>query len=245
MEKKVVLITGASSGIGKSCARIFASNNYDVIINYNKNEKSATKLKEELTSTYNVSVDTIKCDISVESDVKNMVDFVLSKYGKIDSLINNAGISYDTLFFDKSVETFRKVIDVNLTGTFIVSKYVGEILKNQGYGSIINISSSNAINTYYPESVDYDASKAGVISLTHNLAKELAPNIRVNCVAPGWVDTPMNKEIDDVQKEELCKNVLLNRFASADEISKVIFFVANDATYINNSVITVDGGSLC
>lgn len=245
MEKKVVLITGASSGIGKSCARIFASNNYDVIINYNKNEKSATKLKEELISTYNVSVDAVKCDISVEDDVKNMVDFVLSKYGKIDSLINNAGISYDTLFFDKSVETFRKVIDVNLTGTFIVSKYVGEILKNQGYGTIINISSSNAINTYYPESVDYDASKAGVISLTHNLAKELAPNIRVNCVAPGWVDTPMNKEIDDVQKEELCKNVLLNRFASADEISKVIFFVANDATYINNSVITVDGGSLC
>ena len=245
MEGKVVLITGASSGIGAACAKIFASNNYDVVINYNNGFDRATKLKEELINNYNVNVDTIKCDISVEQDVKNMVDFVVSKYGKIDCLINNASICFDTLFDDKEVSDFRRVIDVNLVGTFIVSKYVSKVLKNQGFGNIVNISSSNAINTYYPESIDYDASKAGVISLTHNLAKELAPNIRVNAIAPGWVDTPMNKEIDDSEKEELCKNVLLNRFANPDEIAKVIFFVANDATYINNSVITVDGGSLC
>lgn len=245
MERKVVLITGASSGIGKSCVELFASNNYNVVINYNNNAIIAENLKKEIESKYNVKSLTIKCDISVEDEVKNMVDSVINEFGKIDCLINNASICNDSLIEDKTVASFKRVIDVNLTGTFIVSKYVGKIFKEQGFGNIVNISSTNAFNTYYPESIDYDASKAGIISLTNNLAKYLAPNVRVNSIAPGWVDTPMNKEIEKEQKDNLCKDILLKRFAKPEEIAKVIFFVANDATYINNSVIRVDGGSLC
>lgn len=242
---KVVLITGSSSGIGKSCAIKFAKNNYDVIINYNDNLFEATKVMEFIKSNYNVNVDIIKCDISNESDVIKMTDVVFSKYGRLDVLVNNAGICFDTLLEEKDIATFRRVIDVNLTGTFIVCKAFLKIFKKQQFGSIVNISSTNAINTCYPESIDYDASKAGIISLTHNLAKYFAPYIRVNAVAPGWVNTPMNKNIDEEQRLELCKNILLKRFASSDEIADVVYFIANDATYINDSVIVVDGGSLC
>lgn len=238
--KKVVLITGASRGIGSSTAELFAKNGYNVIINYNNSEEEAKTLQEKLISSYNVSVDTIKCDISNEEQVKNMIDFVIKKYDHIDCLINNASISDDMLFCDKTISSFKRVIDVNLVGTFIVSKYAYKYIKD----SIINIGSTNGIDTYYPESIDYDCSKAGIISLTHNLAKELSP-IRVNCICPGWVNTNMNKDLNEEQMKEINNNILLKRFASPDEIAKVIYFVANDATYINNSVIRVDGGELC
>lgn len=245
MDRKVVLITGASSGIGYETAILFAKNNYNVVINYLNSKDSATNLQELLISSYNVLADTIKCDISCEEDVKKMVDFVINKYGRIDVLVNNAGICSDTLLEDKTVSSFRHTIDVNLTGTFIVSKYVSDVFKKQGFGNIVNISSTNAIDTYYPESIDYDASKAGVISLTHNFAKYLAPNIRVNAICPGWIDTRMNKYLDLKQKEDYCNGILLHRFGKAEEVAKVIYFVANDATYINDAIIRVDGGSKC
>jgi len=134
---------------------------------------------------------------------------------------------------------------VNLVGTFLCSKYVGKVMLEQGRGRIINIASSNAINTYYPESCDYDASKAGVISLTHNFARELAPYINVNCICPGWVKTDMNKELSYEQISTERKKILLNRFASPEEISKVVLFLASPAaSYINDTIIRVDGGRL-
>lgn len=240
---KTVLITGASRGVGASCARVFASKGYNIIINYNNSMDEALKLKEELENTYKVRAIIIKCDISIENEVIDMVDKSIEVFGKIDVLVNNAGIAIDKDFDDKNVSDFKRTLDVNLIGTFLVSKYVGKHMLKNRYGNIINVSSTNGIDTYYKESLDYDASKAGVISLTNNLANAYAPYIRVNCVAPGWINTDMNKELDNefIKVEE--DKILLKRFAEPVEIANVIYFLASDsASYINSSVIKIDGG---
>lgn len=239
---KVVLITGASRGIGAACATIFAKNGYNIIINYLNSEKKAISLKNDLEKNYNVNCDIYKCDISKEEEVLKMYDFVKSKYNHIDVLINNAAISNDMFIDKKKINDFRKVIDVNLIGTYMVTTIFAKLISN---GSIINISSTNAIDTYYPESIDYDASKAAIISLTHNFAKYYAPNIRVNAICPGWVETDQNALLDNTQRKEINNNILLKRFALPTEIANVVFFVAVEASYINNSIIRVDGGELC
>ena len=225
--KKTVLITGGSRGIGKETSIEFAKNGYNVVINYVSDEKSALSLKEELEEKYDSDVMLCKCDVSNEIDIKKMVNDVINYYGRIDVLINNAAIALDCVFEDKKVSDFKKVLDVNLIGPFILSREVGKhMLKNKS-GVIINVSSTNAIDTYYEYGLDYDASKAALISLTHNLSKHFAPYVRVNAVAPGWVNTDMNKNLDE----------------EAKEIAKVIYFLASDdASYITNEVIRVDGG---
>lgn len=246
MENKVVLITGASRGIGASTAKYFASKNYNVVINYNRSESEALNLSKELEQAYNIKTLVVKCDVSNELEVKNMVEKTIEEFGHIDTLVNNAGIAIDTTFEDKTVENFRRTLDVNLIGTFLVSKYVSNYMLKEKRGCIINVSSTNAIDTYYPYSLDYDASKAGVISLTNNLALELAPYIRVNTVAPGWVNTEMNKELDEDYVKSECEKILLNRFGEPEEIAKVIYFLSSDeANYINSSIIRVDGGFKC
>lgn len=246
MSNKVVLITGASRGIGAEAAKVFASNNYNVIINYNNSSDVALKLKEEIENKYHVTVLCIKCDVSKELEVKSMVEKTIDTFGHIDVLVNNAGIAIDTTFEDKTVENFRKILDTNLVSTFIVSKCVGKYMLENKSGVIINVASTNGIDTIYPESLDYDASKAGVISLTKNLALQYAPYIRVNAVAPGWVNTDMNKELDQTFIEKEDEKILLNRFAQPEEIAKVIYFLATpDASYINSEVIRIDGGFKC
>ena len=238
---KVVLITGGSSGIGKETVYKFAKNGYDVIFTYNKSKEMSKTIEKDIKSSYNVNIYSIKCDISLENDVKSLTNFVKDKTNKIDVLVNNAGIAIDNLLEEKTVEEFKKVIDTNLIGTFSVVKYLGNLI-NDG-GSIINISSTNAIDSYYIESIDYDASKIGIISLTHNLAKYYAPKIRVNCICPGWVDTLMNKDLSKEQKDSENKKILLNRFAKPSEIANVIYFIASeDGSYINDAIIKVDGG---
>lgn len=238
---KVVLITGGSSGIGKETVYKFAKNGYDVIFTYNKSKEMSKTIEKDIKSSYNVNIYSIKCDISLENDVKSLTNFVKDKTNKIDVLVNNAGIAIDNLLEEKTVEEFKKVIDTNLIGTFGVVKYLGNLI-NDG-GSIINISSTNAIDSYYIESIDYDASKIGIISLTHNLAKYYAPKIRVNCICPGWVDTLMNKDLSKEQKDSENKKILLNRFAKPSEIANVIYFIASDeGSYINDAIIKVDGG---
>ena len=238
---KVVLITGGSSGIGKETVYKFAKNGYDVIFTYNKSKEMSKTIEKDIKSSYNVNIYSIKCDISLENDVKSLSNFVKDKTNKIDVLVNNAGIAIDNLLEEKTVEEFKKVIDTNLIGTFSVVKYIGNLI-NDG-GSIINISSTNAIDSYYIESIDYDASKIGIISLTHNLAKYYAPRVRVNCICPGWVDTLMNKDLSKEQKDRENKKILLNRFAKPSEIANVIYFIASDeGSYINDAIIKVDGG---
>ena len=172
-----------------------------------------------------------------------MVEKTIIEFGYIDCLVNNAGIAIDTIFEDKTKENFIKILNTNLIGPFLVSKEVGKYMLERKQGSIINISSTNGIDTIYPESIDYDASKAALISLTKNLAIEYAPYIRVNTVAPGWTLTDMNKNLDDEYVKEECESILLKRFADPSEIAKVVVFLASsDASYINSEVIRVDGG---
>lgn len=240
---KVVLITGASKGIGKCTADYFAKNNYNVIINYLTSKEDALKLKCELENKYNINGLAIKADVSCEEEVRKMVDNVIDKFGHIDTLVNNAGIAIDTTFEDKTLSNFNKILATNLVGTFLVSKYVAKYMKKEGRGSIVNVSSTNGIDSYYPYSMDYDASKAGINILTKNLAVELSPNIRVNAVAPGWVKTEMNKELDKdyIKSEE--KKIALGRFADPIEIAKIIYFLASDdASYINGTIVVADGG---
>ena len=234
--KRVVLVTGASRGLGASIARIFLENEDIVYVNNNNSKEK----DEELCQKYKLAIP-IKCDVSNEIQVKEMIDKIKEEQGHLDIIINNAGIARDSLVEDKTKETFRSVIDTNLIGPFLVCKYGRSIMEQ---GSIVNIASTNGIDTYYPYSMDYDASKAGLISLTHNLAVEYAPLIRVNAVSPGWINTDMNKELDGGFKKEECEKILLKRFADPTEIANVVFFLcSNEASYINNSIIRVDGGS--
>ena len=240
---KVVLVTGSNRGIGRSTIIEFAKAGLDVVINYCHHKEEAYELKEYVENNYNVRCLVVKCDVSKEDEVIEMINEIVDYFGSLDILVNNASVCKDSLLMDKDVESFRRILDVNLIGTYLCSKYAGKVMLDNGSGSIINVSSTNAIDTYYPESCDYDASKAGVISLTHNLAREFSPYIRVNCVCPGWVNTDMNKELSVEQVHEEEKNILLGRFADPEEIAKVIVFLAsNKSSYVNDSIIRVDGG---
>ncbi len=240
---KSVLITGGTRGIGEAISREFAKKGYDIIINYVNSSEKAQNLKQELEKEYNIKVLPIQADISNEIEIKNMVDTAIKEFGKIDVLVNNAGIVIDREFEDRTVEDWKKTLDINLIAPFVLIKLVGKEMMKQKSGSIINISSTNGLNTYYPTSVDYDASKSGLISLTYDSAVQFAPYVRVNCVAPGWINTEMNKELpEDFVKEET-ERILVKRFAEPEEIAKVVVFLASeDASFVNSTVIKVDGG---
>lgn len=240
---KVALVTGSSRGIGKAIITDFARKGYNVVINYIKEDNEAERLKEKLENEYSIKALTIKADVSNEDEVQEMIANIKKEFKRIDVLVNNAGIAIDKEFEDRTVEDWKRTLSVNLIAPFIVSKYVGnEMLKNK-YGRIINISSTNGINAFFPTSIDYDASKAGLINLTHNLAIQFAPYINVNCVAPGWVNTDMNKELPKDLIEEETNRIYKKRFAEPSEIAKVVTFLASDdADFINDEIIKVDGG---
>ena len=240
--KKVVLVTGSSRSLGSQIIKDFAKEGADVIINYNHSEEEALELKNELEQEFNKEVLTIKCDITNEEEIINMVSKIIDKYNKIDILVNNAGICNDSLFNEKSKDGFLKVLETNVVGTYLVTKHVAKYMSKGR--KIINIASDNGLNNGYPESADYDASKAGVVSLTHNMAKYYAPNINVNCICPGWINTDMNKDLTEDQRKEIESKILLKRFATKKEISNVVLFLASEgASYVNDSIITVNGGT--
>ena len=238
-----VLVTGSSRGIGKAIILEYAKNGYDVIINYNNSEKEALELKNYVETNYNVKALVVKCDISRESEIDSMINKIYKEFGHLDILVNNASIDSDQDFELKTKDEFMKTLEVNLVGTYLLSKKIGLKMQKRKTGTIINISSTNGIDTTYPESIDYDASKAGVISLTHNLANYFAPYIRVNTICPGWVNTDMNKDLDKVFVDEEISKILLNRFAEKEEIANLAYFLGTDkASYINDSIIRIDGG---
>lgn len=240
MNNKVVLITGSAHGIGRATAIEFAKHGYNVVINYIKAETDANNLKQELEKKYNIEAIVCQADVSNEDQVKTMITTIVNKWGKIDALVNNAGIVYDRPFADITIDEFKETLNVDVIGAFIVSKAVYPYMNN---GAIVNVSSTNGTTTVSPECLDYNVAKIGLQSLTRDLAFQFKPNIRVNAVAPSWVNTRMNDDLDkDYIKSETDK-IYLNRFAQPEEIAKVIYFLCSeDASYINGSILTVDGG---
>ena len=217
----------------------FAKEGAKVAINCCKSKEEAEKTLEEIKA---IGTDAILVmgDVSKESDVKQMVEAVAKKFGQIDILVNNAGIVFDVPFKKRTIEQWNTTIGVNLTGVYLMTKAVLPYLKK---GKIINISSTSGVNTCCPDSLDYATAKAGVISLTKTLAEELAPNILVNCIAPGWINTKMNEDLskDYVKKET--EKTWLKRFAEPIEIAKTVLFLASDdASFITGTTIVVDGG---
>ncbi|MDD3392128.1 MAG: SDR family oxidoreductase [Bacilli bacterium] len=244
-ENKVALITGAGSEIGSAIALELAKGNCNLILTYNTNLIGVQALKDKIEKTCTVKILIIKCDIKNEEEIKKMSRKIIEVFNHIDILVNNAGTAIDTLYQDKTKANFMETLEVNLVGTFLVSKYIGDMMHNNKYGKIINISSTNGIDKYYPMCLDYDASKAGVNSLTHNLALEYAPYVNVNAVAPGFIGTTneLNNMDDDFIKLEEDK-IFLKRYGKAEEVAKVVkFLVSDDASYINNQIIVVDGGT--
>lgn len=240
---KTVIITGGTRGLGKSISIKFAENGYNLVINYLKDDNNAYDFKNYLEKNYQIKVLLLKGDIKEEKFVIDLLNATINKFGTIDVLINNAGIAIDTSLENKTVENFEKILKVNLIGPFLTCKYIGNYMFNNKNGKIINISSNNAIDSYYPESMDYDASKAGLNVLTKNFAKLYAPFVNVNAVAPGWINTDMNKNMDSEYKKNEENKILLNRFAFPSEIANVVYFLAtDDASYINGTIIKVDGG---
>ena len=238
-----VLVTGSSRGLGKSIILEYAKNGNDVIINYNNSKEEALELKHYVESTYRVKALVIHCDISKESDIDNMINEIYKELGHLDILVNNASIALDQDFELKTKNNFMKTLEINLVGTYLLSKKIGLKMLKVKSGNIINISSTNGLETTYPESIDYDASKAGIISLTHNLANYFAPYIRVNCICPGWINTDMNKDLDDNFKNKELDKIILGRFAEPSEIANLAYFLGTDkASYINDSIIRIDGG---
>ena len=242
LEGKTAIVTGASKGLGKAIAIELAKEGCNVVINYLSDTNGANTTLEEVLK-YNVKGFVYQGDVVDEESMKEMVNKTVSVFGKVDILVNNVGIAIDSLVEDKTIEDFRKILDTNLIGPFVLSRLVSKYMIDNKYGRIINIASTNGIDTYYPYGLDYDASKAGLINLTHNLAEVYKPFINVNCVCPGWVNTEMNKELDSDYIKDECKKIKLGRFAEPDEIAKVVAFLASDdVSYVNDAIIRVDGG---
>lgn len=235
--KETILVTGSSNGIGKATIIEFAKNGYNVVINYNKDEESALNLQKNIHK-YGVKSLVIKCDISNELEVKNMIDSVISEFGQIDILINNAGIAMDNDIYDKNKEEFMRILEVNLIGTFLVTK---EATKYMNKGIIINISSTDGIDTYNELSMDYCASKAGVISLTKTLALRF-PNLNVYSIAPNWVKTNPVLEMDpDFLQKELTR-INQKRLIEPHEVAKKIIELVKNPQE-SGKIIRIDGGN--
>ena len=241
---KVVLVTGGAQGIGKAIILELAKNHYDVVINYLTSNKAAALLEEEIKKNYDVRVMTIQADVSKEEEVDAMISLIEKKWGGVDILINNAAVDLSNLFHLKTADEFRKTLDVNVVGAFNCSKRVYRHMLDQEYGRIINISSTNGINTYYPMCIDYDASKAALISLTHNLAFEYGPYINVNAIAPGFIGT--DNELDGYDEEflkEEQEKIMVNRYGKPEEVAYLVkFLIRDEANFINNTIIRIDGG---
>lgn len=241
---KVVLVTGGAQGIGKAIVLELAKNHYDVVINYLTSNKAAALLEEEIKKNYDVRVMTVQADVSKEEEVDAMISLIEKKWGGVDILINNAAVDLSNLFHLKTADEFRKTLDVNVVGAFNCSKRVYKHMLDQEYGRIINISSTNGINTYYPMCIDYDASKAALISLTHNLAFEYGPYINVNAIAPGFIGT--DNELDGYDEEflkEEQEKIMVNRYGKPEEVAYLVkFLISDEANFINNTIIRIDGG---
>lgn len=238
--EKVAIVTGGSRGIGKSIVESLARKNIKVIANYNKSEEKAKKLKEELEKE-DIVIDIFKADVSKREQVKEMVDYTIKKYGKIDILINNAGISQEKMFQDITDADWDNIIGVNLYSVFCTTQEVIKYMLSKKNGCIINISSMYGINGGSC-AVVYSATKAGIDGMTKALAKELGPsNIRVNSIAPGFMNTDMNTYLTDEEWDEIKQSTPLEKVGEGIDIAKCIEWLVED-NFTTGQVISINGG---
>lgn len=238
--EKVAIVTGASKGIGREIAKELAQEGIKVVANYNKSYESAKELQEELKNE-NINIDIFKADVSKREEVKKLVEYTLNKYKKIDILINNAGISEYKLFTDETDEDWQRVINTNLYSAFAMSQEVSKNMISNKNGCIINISSAWGMVGASLE-VIYSVSKAGMDGLTKALSKELGPsNIRVNSIAPGIIDTAMNKNLKEEEIEEIKNEIPLEKIGRVEDVAKCVKWLIED-TYTTGQIIPVNGG---
>ena len=232
----VILITGASRGIGKEIARRLAQDGNAVIVNYNKSEEQAQKLQQE-----NPNIEIYKADVSQREEVHKMIENILNKYGKIDVLVNNAGISESKVFTDVTDEDWNKIINTNLYSAFCVTQEVLPNMIHNKKGCIINISSVWGIVGASCETI-YSIAKAGVDGMTKSLAKELGPsNIRVNSIAPGIIDTDMNKKLTSNDIKNIEEEIQLGKIGKTIDIARCVKWILEDE-YTTGQIISVNGG---
>lgn len=232
----VAIVTGGAKGIGATIVKKLAQNGYTAILNYNKSVNEAEAIKNEFNNVY-----TFKADVSNYEEVKALVDFTINKFGKIDLLVNNAGIDLVKTINDTSIEDFDNILKTNLYSAFYASKEVSKYMINAKKGKIINISSIWGIIGASCE-MAYSVSKAGVDAMTKSLAKELGPsNIQVNSIAPGIIDTDMNKFLSEEEKKQIISEIPLEHIGKTEDIADTVMFLAN-SDYITGQVIQVNGG---
>ena len=237
---KIAIVTGASRGIGREIAKTLANMNIKVIANYNNSHEQAIKFQTELKEK-NINIDIFKADVSKRLDAEKLVEYAINKYGKIDILINNVGISEYKLFTEEKDEDWNKVINTKLYSTFVMCQEVSKNMIKEKQGCIINISSIWGIVGSSME-VLYSISKAGIDGLTKALAKELGPsNIRVNSIAPGIIHTDMNKNLSDEEIDEIKKEIPLEKIGSTHDIARCVKWLVEDE-YTSGQIISINGG---
>ena len=241
---KVAFITGGTKGIGKQIAKTLSQNKFDIVINYRTENEELKNLKKEIEN-FNVKCLLVKGDVSNFEDCKKMVEIIIKEFGQINVLVNNAGITKDMLLARMKKEDFEDVINVNLVGTFNITKNVVPYMMKKRNGRIINISSVVGISGNAGQS-NYSASKAGIIGFTKSLAKELASrNILVNAVAPGFIETQMTDVLKEEVKEKIVNNIPLKRIGTTQDVADVVeFLTSSKSSYITGQIINVDGGML-
>lgn len=241
-DDKIVIVTGSSRGLGKSIALAFAKSGAKLVINYSKSRNLADEVVDQINTIGGLAI-SIKADISKTNQVKSMIDKTIHTFGKIDILINNAGIFNDGLIKNIDTNSWDEVIKVNLNGVFNCTKFVIEPMTNKKYGRIINITSVQG-QVGVIGSSSYSASKAGIVGFTKSAARELAKsNITVNAISPGFIDIGMLKRLPQKIQDDILKMIPLKRFGKEDEINEVVMFLASDhAGYITGQVINVNGG---
>ena len=238
LKDKIVLITGASHGIGKESAYCLASHGSKIIVNYNQSEEHAFNIVKDIGN----SAIAIKADVSKADEVKKMFDAIKERFGRLDVLVNNAGIIHSSMLLLTKETDYDSVFNVNLKGTFLCTQQAVKMMMRQKSGKIINLSSIVGIKGEATYSA-YSASKAGIIGLTKSTAKELGRyNIMVNAIAPGIIETKMTDQIKNELKEELKKNIALGRIGKPKDVASVVLFLASDlSNYISGQIIGVDG----
>ena len=239
---KVIVITGASRGIGQEIAKTLSKKGYQIIANYNKSEKEIKELKQELEKE-NINIEIIKADVSKRTEVTEMIQYIIKKYKKIDVLINNAGISQIKEFTQITDEDWNNMINTNLNSVFYTTQEVCKNMIQNKQGCIINISSIWGLTGASCE-VHYSVSKAGIDAMTKSLAKELGPsNIRINSIAPGIINTTMNSELTQEEKNEIQNEIPLEKIGEAKDIAKCIEWLIED-NYTTGQIISINGGWL-